>query len=454
MTLDPARASAIDLAAAVRRREFSAIELVEHAFARADAADAQVGALVARDPDRALADARAADEAIARGDERPLLGVPISVKESFDLRGHPTTWGFADLTGHRAERDALAVRRLTDAGAVVIGKTNVPVALNDWQSDNPIYGRTRNPYDLSRSPGGSSGGSAAALALGYSALELGSDIGGSVRVPAAFCGVFGHKPTWGLIPAEGHSPGGWDGVGPPLASIGPLARTAGDLALALGLIAGPDDFSPATTLALPPSRVESLVGCRMLVLDEHPSAATDSVVRRGVDDVATAAERAGALIARSSPLVPDLAAVLEDYRTMLAAVGSRRAPAGTPSLPVRDWFELVDRQLHVRRRWAALFEEFDVVVAPTFGTVAFPLSDEPVPDRRTLVIDGRDEPFEPQLAWPSLATFANLPATAAPIGVTADGLPMSVQVIGPHLADLTTIAVAAAVAREIPPPAL
>ncbi|QKJ17982.1 amidase family protein [Microbacterium hominis] len=450
MALDPRRASARALAAALRAREISAVELLDESLAAVAEHDGAVNALVVHDFDRARADARAADDVLDRGEGGPLQGVPISVKESFDLRGHPTTWGIAELVGHRAERDALVVRRLKDAGAVVIGKTNVPVALNDWQSDNPIYGRTRNPFDLDRSPGGSSGGSAAAVALGYSALELGSDIGGSVRVPAAFCGVFGHKPTWGIVPNEGHSPGGWDGEAAPLAVIGPLARTAEDLSLALGIVAGPDDFSPANRLELPPPRHDRLGAHRVLVLDEHPSAATGAVVRAAVDDVARAVAASGAAVARSSDLLPDLARLLDDYRVMLAAVGSRRAPEGTPSLPVKDWFDLVDRQRAVRRQWAALFEQFDVIVAPVYGTVAFPLFDESVAnDERMLRIDGRDEPYEPQLAWPSLATFGNLPATAVPVGLTAEGLPLSVQVIGPHRGDLTTIAFAAALAGEL-----
>ncbi|MDE0547576.1 amidase family protein [Microbacterium sp. C7(2022)] len=455
MTLaDYSRASAVDLASALRRGEVRSIDLVDAALERVDRIDPLVNAVIVRDDDRARRDAQAADAQIAAGTGGPLCGVPITVKESFDLAGHPTTWGVPDLAGHRAERDALIVRRLTDAGAVVIGKTNVPVDLNDWQSDNPIYGRTNNPYDLSRTPGGSSGGSAAALALGYSALEVGSDIGGSVRVPAAFTGVFGHKSTWGIVPSSGHAPGGWEGVAPPLAVIGPLARSARDLALALEIVAGPDDLSPFTGLTLPPSPHTRLSDYRVLVLTEHPSAPTDAVIQRAVDETAERIAAAGAVVARSSDLVPDLPALLEDYRLMLAAVGSRRTPEGTPSMPVRDWFELLDRQQAVRQQWARLFEDFDVVLTPTFGTVAFEHIDEPDYDLRRLKINGRDERYEPQLIWPSLATYANLPATAVPVGVTAEGLPLSVQVIGAHRRDLTTIAFAEHIAREIPAPVL
>ncbi|WP_461471798.1 amidase family protein [Microbacterium sp. HJ5] len=450
--------SAAALAAGVHAGRWTASDLCAAAIARIEAYDGHVNAVVVREFETALTEAAATDEAWARGDvdsfARPLLGVPITVKESFDLRGRATTWGSEAFRHHRAESDAVPVRRLKEAGAIVIGKTNVPVWLDDWQSDNPIYGRTRNPYDLARTPGGSSGGSAAALAAGYTALELGSDIGGSIRVPAAFCGVFGHKPSWNLLAAEGHAPGGLAGVQPPLAVIGPLARSAGDLALAVELLAGPDEFSPANRLDLPQPRHTRLRDFRVLALDTHPEAATSSAVKEAVQDAADRAVAAGATVSWSSELFPDLAEVLELYRTMLRAVGSRRGRAGSPSLPVREWFELLDRQLSVRRQWVRLFDEFDVVIAPVYGTVAFPLSDEPDNDLRRIDVDGSAEPYVAQLAWPSIASFANLPATAAPVGLSADGLPLSVQVIAGHLDDLTAITFAGLIALPTPPPVM
>ncbi|WP_137844492.1 amidase family protein [Microbacterium sp. 2FI] len=445
-------ASATELAEGLRTGGYTSTELTEAAIARIEEMDAAVNAVVVRDFIRARQEAAAADAALARGEQRRLLGIPITVKESFDLRGHATTWGVEEFRGHRADRDALPVRRLTDAGAVLLGKTNVPVWLDDWQSDNPVYGRTRNPYDLSRTPGGSSGGSAVAVALGFSALELGSDIGGSVRVPAAFCGVFGHKPTWGLLASDGHSPAGMIGEPPPLAVIGPLARTAEDLDLALRILAGRDDLAPGGWAELPAPRHARLADYRVLVLDAHPAARTQQIVRDAVQDAAARAAAAGASVSRASELLPDLARAYDDYRAMLAAVGSRRSPVTEASMPVQEWFALLDRQRIVRRQWSALFEEFDVVLAPVYGTVAFPLSDEPDNERRQLEIDGSLEPYDTQLAWPSIATFANLPATAAPVGVTAGGLPLSVQVIGPHRGDRTTIAFAGLIARETAPP--
>ena len=210
MSLDAGffRMTAAQLAAGLKKKAFSAQELLQASIERIEALDPQINAVVVRDFERARTEARLADEALARGEQKALTGIPMTVKESFDLRGHATTWGFTFHSEHVAREDALAVQRLKAAGAVVLGKTNVPPALGDWQSANPIYGRTNNPHDVTRSPGGSSGGSAAAIAMGFSALEMGSDIGGSIRVPAAFCGVYGHKPSHGLLPMGGHSAGG------------------------------------------------------------------------------------------------------------------------------------------------------------------------------------------------------------------------------------------------------
>ena len=222
----------------------SAVELLDQAIARIDRLDTQINAVVVRDFDRARSAAIAADQALARGERRPLLGLPMTVKESYNVVGLPTTWGFPAYRDFRPAEDAVVVERLKAAGAVIIGKTNVPVALADWQSTNPIYGTTNNPYAIDRTPGGSSGGSAAALAAGYVALEAGSDIGGSLRTPAHYCGVFAHKPTYGIVPTRGQSfPGlpALPSAGDGLSVVGPMARSADDIALALDVIAGPDE---------------------------------------------------------------------------------------------------------------------------------------------------------------------------------------------------------------------
>src|SRR5581483_1609299 len=195
-----------ELAGLLAKREISAVELFERAVARIEMHDKAVNAVVVRDFDRAREAARAADAALARGERAPLLGVPMTVKESYNVAGLPTTWGFPASKDFRPPEDALAITRVKAAGAVILGKTNVPLSLADWQSYNDIYGTTNNPWDLTRSPGGSSGGSAASLAAGYVPLELGSDIGGSLRTPAHFCGIFAHKPSLCLVPGRGQTP--------------------------------------------------------------------------------------------------------------------------------------------------------------------------------------------------------------------------------------------------------
>ena len=438
-----------DLVHALADRKVSALELTDAAIARIETRDVTINAVVVRDFDRARTAARAADAALARGERGPLLGLPMTVKESNNVAGLPTTWGSPAFAGWTAETDAVAVARLKAAGAVILGKTNVPPFLADWQSNNPIHGRTRNPWDLNRSPGGSSGGAAAAVAAGMSPLELGSDIGGSIRVPAAFCGIFGHKPSYGLVPLRGHSPPGLDGGPVALAVVGPLARSAADLDLALGVIAGPEpEEARGYRLDLAPPRHTDLANCRVLVLDQHPAAATDGEIRAALDALATRLDGVCAKVARSSDLLPDLAAQHGVYMGLLGAAMSRGAP-GAEVINAHEWMNLLDAQAGFRRRWDGFFEAFDVVVMPTYGTVAFPHNDEPDQQKRIHVIDGRETPYFDQLAWPGVALLPNLPSTVAPIGQTKGGLPIGVQIMGPYLEDRTTIAFAGLLERAL-----
>ena len=443
LTKDLESASAGELAKALAAGQASAVEVTEAAIARIEARDGPINAVVVRDFDRARAQARAADAALARGERRPLLGVPMTVKESHNVGGLPTTWGSPAFNGWTAPQDSVGVARLKAAGAVILGKTNIPPFLSDWQSANPVYGRTANPYDLGRSPGGSSGGGAAALASGMVPLEFGSDIGGSIRVPAAFCGVYGHKPSYGLVPQRGHAPPGVDGAGVALAVVGPLARTASDLALAMEVLAGPaDEEAIAYRLDLPKARHDRLGDFRVLVLDGHPSAALDDEVRAALHGLAERLDGEGAEIAYETDLLPDLAKAHELYMGMLNTAMSRGGPPQEKPLSAHGWMDMLDGQLALRRRWAALFAEFDVVLSPVFGSVAFPHITETNPGARLLTVNGKPTPYFDQLAWAGPATLGNLPATAAPIGMSRDGLPIGVQVIGPFMEDRTTIAFA------------
>ncbi len=450
-SLDYATASAGALAKALADRQISAVELCDEAIRTIEAKDGPINAVVVRDFDRARDAAKDADAALARGEDRPLLGVPMTVKELHHIPGLPTTWGLEPFKGWTPKTEAVGVTRLKAAGAVILGKTNVPPSLGDWQAANPIYGRTNNPHDLGRSPGGSSGGGAAALASGMVPLEYGSDIGGSIRVPAHFCGVFGHKPTFDLVPLAGHSPPPIDGpgAGVEFGVVGPLARTAGDLALALGVLAGPDgDEARAYRLDLLPPRGAELADYRVLILDSHPLAGVDAEVLAPLHALASQLEAKGAEVSFGSSLIPDLAAAQQTYMAVLGTILSRGRPGAKPALDTFGYLGGLDAIALARAQWSELFETFDVVLAPPFGTAAFPHTDDPEWGNRRLVINGEPTPYGAQIAWPGIATFPGLPATCAPIGKTKAGLPVGVQIIGPRYEDRTPIAFAGLIERE------
>ena len=281
--MDPTFLPAVTLAAMIRRREIGCVELLDHYIGRVARWDGPINAVVVKDFDRARDRARALDRAVDRSGA--LFGVPITVKESFDVAGLPTTRGHLAAKDHRAKTSSIAVRRLEAAGAVIFGKTNVPVDLADWQSYNPVYGATSNPWNHAHTPGGSSGGSAAALAAGLTGLEIGSDIGGSIRVPAHYCGVFGHKPTWTLCSNytdyESSQAAPTD-----IAVIGPLARSADDLTVAMDLLAGPDPDETGLTYTLPRPRVTSLKALRVAVWSHQDGQETDSETVSAIDDMA------------------------------------------------------------------------------------------------------------------------------------------------------------------------
>ena len=430
--------SALQTAAAIRSGETTALAETEAAIARIEARDTEVNAVVVRDFDRARAAAKALDAAGPDADEnrgRPFFGVPMTVKESFDVAGLPTSWGFAEHADHIAQADAVAVRRLKAAGAVILGKTNIPVGLADHQANNPNYGRTRNPHDPERVSGGSSGGAAAALAAGYVPIELGSDIGGSIRVPAAFCGVWGHKPTFTALDPDGHYFPRTDNARVALSVIGPMAADPDDLAAELDVLAD---------IPLPKPGPRRPGDWRILLLPDHPLAKVESAIADAIRHVGDAFAAAGARVDRTSALLPDLAAQYGHYIHMLTIAMTRGAPQeGRPLPTLADWFMLGDEQARAARAWARLFTRYDAVITPAFGTTAFPHDDTPITER-TLIVDGAPTPYGLQLAFPGLATFPMLPATSVPVGNDSNGLPIGLQVIAAANRDFTAIAVARA----------
>ena len=473
-------ASATELAARIQRKEISSAELLALYFERVDRLNPALNAIIVQRRDEAMARAQAADAALARGERwGPLHGVPMTVKESYDVAGTPTTWGAPHLKDNIAAKDALSISRLKDAGVVIFGKTNVPLMLSDFQSYNDVYGTTNNPWDLSRVPGGSSGGTAAALAAGLTGIDTGSDIGGSIRNPAHFCGVFGHKPTWNLLPPRGHA---MPGVLTPsdISVIGPLARCATDLEIAVQAMAGPDEITGRGMQLNLPELAKPANALRVAVWRDDAMAVVDASVAERVDAVAEALGRLGAQVDYDArPVESEHTHTV--YQCLLQATMSARLPEDryqsilrqVDELPAedtslaatiqrsqvarfRDWTANNELRTHIRWQWQAFFEGYDIVLAPVMATSAFPHDHRPFGER-TVTVNGNAEPYFNQVFWAGLASVAYLPSTVIPTGPDQAGLPIGVQIIGPEYGDLITIGVAKLLEREgfafTPPPA-
>ena len=481
---DTAFRSAVDLVAAIRRHEVGCRELLDHHVARVERLNPRINAVVTLDVERARRRADAADRALARGEAvGPLHGLPMTIKDVMETAGLRTTSGADVYADHVPAADATAVARLVAAGAVVFGKTNTPALAMDCQTYNSLFGTTSNPFDTSRAPGGSSGGAAAALAAGLTPLELGTDIGGSIRNPAHYCGVYGHKPTFGIVPMRGYIP-------PPPGTlsdtdvnvIGPLARTADDLALALDVLAGPDDErAVAWRLALPPPRRTALREYRVAAWLDDPECPTDGDVGARLQGAVDALAAAGARVDdRARPalalreayrnyyqllclatcgiLGPDEFASLAGYADRLPPDADHLMARFARSLTARhrDWVVLHEARERYRSVWADFFRKHDVLLCPVTPVAAIPHDQNPNWADRTIRVNGETRPYEDQLVWAGLVGMAYLPATAAPVGRTPGGLPVGIQIVGPYLEDRTPIDLARRLADlvggfQIPP---
>jgi amidase len=464
--------------ASLASRRISSVELLKAALARHAETHAALNAVVAAEPERALERARAIDDMRVRGEAvGPLAGLPMTVKDTFDVSGMPASSGLAEYRRRQAE-DATVVAHARHAGAVIWGKTNVPVLAGDWQSFNALYGATNNPWDQSRTCGGSSGGAAVALAARVTPLEIGSDIGGSLRVPASFCGVFSHKPTWGMVTQHGHvppSPGSF--VERDLNVVGPMARSARDLRLLLSVL----ESGPLAPKAPPADLKETRIGLWL----QDPALWLDPEVRAVVETFAGQLAEAGAQV---EPIVSpvDVTALLHAYGTLLGGVLgedlppamlrrferlrglSQRAmkrgaaPRSPPALAIAytarhtEWMAADAVRSRLRHEIGAAFARCDVILAPIAPVPAFPHDRRPFEKRRLKTSEGREMPYISMLTWIGLATALGLPATAVPAGRTPGGLPVGAQIIGPQGADSRTLAVAQAIDENIrgfePPP--
>lgn len=462
--IDPFQ-SATTLARALSDGRISARDCLEMYLDRNSRFGPQLNAVIYLDTVRARARADADDVDWRSGRLRgPLHGLPITVKDSFDVAGWPSTFGHPGRASHSAERDSLAVQRLIAAGANVFGKSNVPKDLADWQTFNDIYGETTNPRNTDFSPGGSSGGAAAALAAGLTSLEIGSDIGGSIRIPAHFCGIYGHKPTFGIVPMRGHSMEPYSGPSD-ISVAGPMARSALDLSLALSLLVGPDpeDMS-AWTLALPRDERSSLKNFRLAIIADDEHFPVDESISGAIRTLAQSLRQVGADVQEvSSPI-----GSWEGYELFLAllrgATSARLTDAAFETLAGqsnsksardyetlmrqgltqshRNWLVANDLRQNVRRRWRAFFSNYDALICPVATAPAFARMAGVSKQDQRFLINGTKRAAADTYYWLSIASLPYLPATTIPLGANEVGLPVGAQVVGPEFHDYRCIQVA------------
>jgi amidase len=457
--------TATALAKQIRGGKIGCLEILEIFLERTTRHNPTLNAIIVLEEDKARTRAREADSAVARGEVwGPLHGVPMTIKESFNVAGTPTTWGVPDHKDNIAAEDALSVTRMKAAGVTLFGKTNVPLLLGDWQSFNTIYGTTNNPWDVTRSPGGSSGGSAAALAAGLTGIDTGSDIGASIRNPAHYCGVFGHKPTYGILPPTGQSLPG-NNTAPDLGVIGPLARGADDLEVATLAMAGSGGRDAAGwDLNLGKPAKTALKDFKVALVLEDQNCAIDGEY---ADQLQATVERLAALGVqvddKARPVANSKRAHLVYLMLLRAATGARlendviaahRARAEASDADDLSYKTIVDRAVTMShkewlswneerellcREWAGFFEDYDLVLTPMAASAAFPHNQ--VGDRadRTIPVNNGHQSTLNQMFWAGYPSVVFLPGTCAPVGFTRSGLPCGLQIIGPHLSDLTTI---------------
>lgn len=472
---------ATDLVEALRNGSLTSTELTQALLQRIREHNPQINAVVTLDEDDALARAAEADAALARREPiGPLHGLPLTLKDTWEVAGMTCTAGAPALKNHKPKRHADIVKRLESAGAIILGKTNVPIYATDLQSYNKLFGVTRNPYNPEHTPGGSSGGAAAALAVGMTPLEVGSDLAGSIRIPAHFCGVFGHKPSRTLVSFRGHVPGppGTESQ-PDLAEGGPMARSASDLALLLSVIAGPAEREQNSwRLAMAPSKIDSLKQARVGLWLSDPLCPIDPELTKGYQNLSQQLEGRGALVANAKHDLLNLAHILPPYFNLLGSLLStslntaqRRQMRWIARLekwlhlfgpvtahigeygrganqPVYEWMAWSETREKMRKQISELFEEFDVLLTPITPTAAIPHDHSSPVFKRQITVNGEPRAYMDQFCWIALATLLGLPATSVPIGRTKAGLPFSVQVIGAPGTDLTTIKFAELLERQ------
>ena len=475
--------SAHEILEKIKQGEVSSLEVLESFLAQVEKVNPKINAIVALDIERAKEKAKEADNKISlKSKLGPLHGLPMTIKDAFEVEGIVSTGGNPAWKDNIPKRNAEAVQRLVDAGAIIFGKTNVPFLSSDLQSFNKIYGTTNNPWDLERTPGGSSGGSAAALAAGMTPLELGSDIGGSIRVPAHFCGLYGHKPSYNIISEVGHMPPPPGSIltGNGLSVAGPLARSPEDLEIALDvLVAAQEQDSLAWKVKLPKARTKKIKELKIAVWPDEPYAEADDEITSLIKDTAEDLRHAGAKVE-----TVDLPISFEEIDKIYSLLLNPLMLAGSPKetfetlaklnesldpndvselakvargsvLKHADWVLVNAIRQNMRQKWREFFNKFDVILCPTCITPAFKHNHNPVHERK-LTINGKDDEYLRATLWAGPAVSAGLPSTNVPIGMSSNNLPISMQITGPYLEDKTCLEVAKVVRNlrggfKIPP---
>ena len=453
-------ASLSEAAEAIRAGKITSQELTEYIIRRIERHNPSLNAIITFTKTEAIAQAKAADEALARGEVLgPLHGVPITIKDCFEVAGVRTTAGAKRLSDHIPEEDAATVSRLRAAGAVILGKTNVPIYAGDWQSYNEVFGTTNNPWDIDTTPGGSTGGGAAAVAAGLSYLSLGSDIGGSIRIPSTFCGLYGHKSTINILPYRGHIPRRHT---PLLTVAGPIARSPEDLKLALEVMGGPDaEAAKAYSWTLPPSRCESLSDYRVGYVLDHLQCPLSGEVREAVQGAVEKLEGKVSTLEEGWPPGVDPIKQYTTYRFLISSVyasflkeeefdelrkrakdqdGSHEAFVSLAwTAPHKLRQRALTERMEARASWQKYFETHDAFLLPAAFTTAFPHDHSTPQWHREIQTPEGPRSYEDLYFWITFATFTGLPATIAPIGASSSGLPIGIQIIGPYLEDATSI---------------
>ena len=475
--------SAHEILEKIKQREVSSLEVLESFLAQVEKVNPTINAIVALDIERAKEKAIEADNKInLKSKLGPLHGLPMTIKDAFEVEGIVSTGGNPAWKDNIPKRNAEAVQRLVDAGAIIFGKTNVPFLSSDLQSFNKIYGTTNNPWDLERTPGGSSGGSAAALAAGMTPLELGSDIGGSIRVPAHFCGLYGHKPSYNIISEVGHMPPPPGSIltGNGLSVAGPLARSPEDLEIALDvLVSAQEQDSQAWKVKLPKARTKKTKELKIAVWPDEPYAEADNEITNLIKETAEDLKHAGAKVE-----TVDLPISFEEIDKIYSLLLNPLMLAGSPKetfetlaklnesldpndmselakvargsvLKHADWVLVNAMRQNMRQKWREFFNKFDVILCPTCITPAFKHNHNPVHERK-LTINGKDDEYLRATLWAGPAVSAGLPSTNVPIGMSSNNLPISMQITGPYLEDKTCLEVAKVVRNirggfKIPP---